>query len=91
MRTLFGVVVVIAAIPVFYFATMATTPPHCGEFCTFSEVGFSRMMVGAFFAMTCYLIGLGMIADGPDGLTGSDPYADVEVMHLRMEKVDNDA
>ena len=89
MRTLFGVVVVIAAIPVFYFTTMATMPPHCGEFCTFSEVGFPRMMVGAFFAMTTYLTGLGLIADGPSGLTGSDPYADIEVLHLRIEKGDD--
>ena len=89
MRTFVGIIVTIAAIPVCILTAIATTLPHCGEGCDFGDVTFSAWLVGAFFAATTYLTGLGLITDGPSGLTGSDPYADIQVLHLRIEKGDD--
>ena len=88
MRTFFGIAVTIATIPVFILTAIATTLPHCGAVCDFGDVNFSAWLVGAFFAATTYLTGLGLIADGPEGLGGSDPYANIEAMHRRMEQAD---
>ena len=87
MRTFVGIIVTIAAIPVCILTAIATTLPHCGEGCDFGDVTFSAWLVGAFFAATTYLTGLGLIADGPEGLGGSDPYANIEAMHQQMERV----
>ncbi len=90
MRTFFGIVLAVAAIPVFVLAAIAAGPPHCGDYCTLSDASLLDLLVSASFATVFYLSGMALIADVPDGLAGSDPYADAEALHRRMEKADDE-
>ena len=90
MRTFFGIVLALTAMPVFVIIAIAGGPPHCGDYCTLSEVSVSVYLVSGSYAALVYLSGMALIADVPDGLTGPDPYVDIEAMHRRIEMDDDE-